>query len=127
MAPVGTGDERGEGWSRGMNITRHQIEFCFKQATQGERFSQEYCVDRILELVNANSTAASGAPSSEAGARLKADVAVGIGLAIYARMTALAHQGNQVVGEKSDYYVTLEQLESAFVALRDEIGGNDGI
>jgi hypothetical protein len=64
MAPVGTGDERAEGWSRGMNITRHQIEFCFKQATQGERFSQGYCVDRILELVNADSTAASGAPST---------------------------------------------------------------
>jgi hypothetical protein len=53
-----------------MNITRHQIEFCFKQATQGGRFSPGYCVDRILELVNTDSTGASGAPSSEAGVRL---------------------------------------------------------
>ena len=30
---------------------------------------------------------------------------------IYARATRLAQSANQVVGEKSDYYITLAQLE----------------
>jgi hypothetical protein len=54
-------------------------------------------------------------------AREKSEVAIAVGLTIYARMVRLAHDSGQVVGEKSDYYVTLEQLETAFVSLRDEL------
>jgi hypothetical protein len=56
-------------------------------------------------------------------AKEKASVAVSVGLAIYARMTELAMKSDQVVGEKQDYYVTLRQLEEAFVKLRDELAG----
>jgi hypothetical protein len=31
---------------------------------------------------------------------------------LYSQVTLLAHKNQQVVGEKSDYYVTLQQLES---------------
>lgn len=54
-------------------------------------------------------------------ARDKGEVAVAIGLAVYARMVRLAHDGNQTVGEKRDYYVTLAQLEEAFISLRNEV------
>lgn len=52
----------------------------------------------------------------------KSEAAVAVGLAIYARMVRLAHDSNQTVGEKRNYYVTLEQLEAAFISMRDEIG-----
>lgn len=51
----------------------------------------------------------------------KSEAAIAIGLCIYARMVRLAHDGNQTVGEKRNYYVTLEQLEAAFVNMRDEL------
>ncbi len=34
---------------------------------------------------------------------------------LYAEAATIAYHNNQVVGEKSDYYVTLAQLESLFV------------
>jgi len=49
------------------------------------------------------------------------DIAVAVGLAIYARMVRLSHDSNQTVSEKRDYYVTLRQLEEAFVQMRDEV------
>jgi hypothetical protein len=58
-------------------------------------------------------------------AREKSEVAIALGLAIYARMVRLAHDSNQTVGEKRSYYVTLEQLEAAFVSLRDELREQD--
>jgi hypothetical protein len=43
-------------------------------------------------------------------------------LAIYARAIRLASDRNQVVGEKCDYYVTIQQLESLIiVGLRAEV------
>ena len=36
---------------------------------------------------------------------------------IYARAIRIAHSQNQVVGEKSDYYVTLAQLEDILQGL----------
>jgi hypothetical protein len=59
-------------------------------------------------------------------AREKSEAAIAIGLTIYARMVRLAHDSNQVVGEKSAYYVTLEQLEAAFISIRDELRSGDG-
>jgi hypothetical protein len=36
---------------------------------------------------------------------------------VYANLMRLAHNNNQTVGEKHDYYVTLEQLENALMAM----------
>jgi hypothetical protein len=60
----------------------------------------------------------------ELRARGKKVVAKSVGLAIYARMVRLAQDNNQVVGEKNDYYVTVEQLEQAFMNLFSEIGAS---
>jgi hypothetical protein len=111
MAPVGTGDKRAEGWSRGMNITRHQIEFCFKQATQGERFSQGYCVERILELV----TGASGAPSTvvdpSGGDRVMAIASGNLGCGCTGR--CVGHRGFPMTAENSyQHAVAIEQPSS---------------
>jgi len=54
-------------------------------------------------------------------AREKAEAGTAIGLAVYARLSGLAHKNNQVVGEKNNYYVTLQQLEQAFVDLFQEM------
>lgn len=35
--------------------------------------------------------------------------------AVYADLMQLAQQNNQTVGEKNDYYVTLQQLENALL------------
>ena len=35
--------------------------------------------------------------------------------AVYAYLMHLAHVNNQVVGEKKNYYITLEQLENALM------------
>lgn len=35
---------------------------------------------------------------------------------LYTDATNLAHENNQVVGEKNDYYVTLQQLEAIIKA-----------
>jgi hypothetical protein len=37
--------------------------------------------------------------------------------AMYANLMQFAHSNNQTVGEKNDYYVTLEQLENALLAM----------
>lgn len=37
--------------------------------------------------------------------------------AVYADLMQLAHANKQVVGEKNDYYVTLQQLENALLAM----------
>ena len=58
----------------------------------------------------------------EHDAKEKSQIAAAVGLAIYARMYGLAQINNQLVGEKNDLYVTLEQLERAFCDLRDELG-----
>lgn len=55
----------------------------------------------------------------------KSEAAIAVGLLIYARMVRLAHDSHQLIGEKSDYYVTLEQLEWAFVSIRDELRASD--
>jgi hypothetical protein len=51
----------------------------------------------------------------------KSEVAIALGLAIYARMVRLSQNCGQTVGEKNEYYVTLRQLEAAFVNMRDEL------
>jgi len=51
---------------------------------------------------------------------MESEIAIAIGLAVYARMARLAHDNNQVIGENQLYYVTLEQLERAFITVRDE-------
>jgi hypothetical protein len=52
------------------------------------------------------------------------EVRVGITLTgiIYARAIRLAQSQNQVVGEKSDYFVTLAQLEEILQALKSHDG-----
>jgi hypothetical protein len=77
---------------------------------------------RVQSIIDASHTAA---PVGEPG-RTPRDIAVSVGLAVYARMVRKAHDNNQVVkdgflGNNQSYYVTLEQLESAFVDLRDEV------
>lgn len=37
---------------------------------------------------------------------------------VYAELMQLAHNNRQTVGEKNDYYVTLEQLENALMAMQ---------
>jgi hypothetical protein len=46
-------------------ITREQIEYCFQQATQAGRFSQGYCVDRILDLLAATPAPVDAVPPSK--------------------------------------------------------------
>ena len=41
---------------------------------------------------------------------------------LYADAIELARKHNQVIGSKSDYYITLEQLESLMLKLRDDSG-----
>ena len=67
----------------------------------------------------------SEARSDKLLARDKAEVADAVGVAIYTRMTRLAIYERQIVKCDSrlngNYFVTLEQLESAFIKLRDEL------
>lgn len=37
--------------------------------------------------------------------------------AVYANLMRIAHSNNQTVGEKNDYYITLEQLERELLAM----------
>jgi hypothetical protein len=81
-------------------------------------------IDRIV-FSPQRIAAEAAAPVGEPG-RTPRDIAVSVGLAVYARMVRKAHDNNQVVkdgflGNNQSYYVTLEQLESAFVDLRDEV------
>jgi hypothetical protein len=43
---------------------------------------------------------------------------------LYIEATKLAMKNNQVVGEKRNYYITLEQLEALFKTWIDEKGQN---
>jgi hypothetical protein len=45
------------------NRLRDKLRYCFKQATMAGQFSEEYCLDRILEVL------AAPAPSSSIPAR----------------------------------------------------------
>lgn len=36
----------------------------------------------------------------------------------YGKLLNLSHLNNQTVGEKRDYYITLEQLENALMAMK---------
>lgn len=40
---------------------------------------------------------------------------------VYADLMRLAHNNNQVVGEKNDYYITLEQLENALMKMEKSL------
>lgn len=37
--------------------------------------------------------------------------------AVYGNIMQFSHQNNQIVGEKNDYYITLEQLEKFLLAM----------
>lgn len=38
---------------------------------------------------------------------------------VYVEAVKLSHRENQVVGEKSDYYITLEQLEALLIKAQE--------
>lgn len=41
---------------------------------------------------------------------------------IYAQAIVLARANKQIVGDKNDYYITLEQLEKILILVRDGLG-----
>ena len=49
------------------------------------------------------------------------EIVIAAGIAVYGRMTRLAMDSNQTVGPNHEYFVTLAQLEKAFIDLREEI------